>query len=119
MCPFAELTTVAYCNEHLYIQADSHAESFRRSGEPEPQRIQDLNQVLKMYDVQKVVFCGDDAHLRVRLLAFCLCAACCKPLLAPSGLCNLPTVCCTLWQALCLRASLCTALATKLADAEP
>ena len=65
---------MAYCNEHIYIQADDYAETFRRSGEPEPQQVQDLREVLKLYDIQKIVFSGEDDYLRVGLA--CPASAC-------------------------------------------
>ena len=58
---------MAYCNEKIYIEDTAHSESFRRSGEPEPMHVPDLKEVLKAYDIQKIVFAGEDDYLRVCL----------------------------------------------------
>ena len=69
---------MAYCNERIYIEDSAHSESFRRQGEPEPTAVPDLKEVLKAYDIQKIVFAGEDEYLRVRgpPTIFCLGKVC-------------------------------------------
>ena len=57
---------MAYCNERIFLEEAPHSENFRRQGEPEPTHVPDLKEVLKAYDIQKIVFAGEDDHLQVR-----------------------------------------------------
>ena len=57
---------MAYCNERIFIEDTDHSESFQRQGEPEPTHVPDLKDILKAYDIQKIVYAGEDDYLRVQ-----------------------------------------------------